>query len=658
MKTPVGDLVLGSGIIACLALLVVPIPVSLLDLLMIANLGLAVSIILVSITVRRATEFAVFPTLLLMVTLFRLALNVSSTRLILREGVRFDGVIIKNFGDFMAGEDPVIGAVVFAILMIIQYFVITKGAERIAEVSARFQLDSMPVRIMAIESQQSAGLLTPEMASKQRESIQRESDFHSAMEGASRYIKGENIASVLILFINMAGGMAASWAMVSQMGLLGVTKGISLLVIGDGLVNLISSLLVSTSAGVIVTRVDSGEGLSAQLVSQVGREPKILAMTCGFLGTILVSFGVAGHRSNMTALAAGLALVALSFHIFRKVEEAARAPAPEEGPTPDAGPPPSSWVVRPLELALHPALAAAHEPRVLADILGKVRQSLMQSRGILMPEGEVIEDADLAAGAFQIRVRGTPVGPAQVIHMAEGEDPATALYRRVLGRVADSADEMMGLEETRQLLDEVGKSYPTVTADIRAGKVGVAMIHRVLGILLAERLSIRDLPLILQMIVATWEEKKGDADRIAEEVRRAMGRQICLGLADAEGVLRVLTLGADADLRLGEALEAGRGESLLLDPELARQLMRHLSEAKEKAGSRGGPIALLVQGPLRPHLARLLRKSFPDLPVLGFPEIGREFRPRRVGVVNLDPITPPEPEEPGPRKRLKPSPAA
>lgn len=634
MKNQTGELLISAVVIACLGLLFVPIPAPLLDLFMIGNLTISLVVILVSVSLRRGTEFTVFPTLLLFLTIFRLSLNVSSTRLILSKGTEFDGIVVRAFGQFMAGDSALIGGVVFFILVVIQYFVITKGAERIAEVAARFSLDSTAVRIMAIESEQTAGLISQEEAVAKRESIKRESGFHSSMEGASRFIKGENLASIVILFINLFGGLITTWHRDLGGGLVEIISSIGLLTIGDGLVNLISSLLVSTAAGILVTRVDSGERISEQLVSQVGQDPRTLAIACGFLGLTLAAFGWGSSQTSYMAVLIGIGLMVLSYPILTRQEE----PSVETGPQ---GPETPSktiddvLVVRPLEIGISAELKARLDAEELTgtNLLEMVAENAARRMGILVPEGPFITDDRLEPRAFALFIRGT--------HLAAGflDSIDSPVKDRLVSGLTDlvlaHAEEIMSLEETRRLIDKNAARYPVAAAEIQSGKVPLLVVHRTLCALLCEGIPIRNLPSIMPVIAANAEFRRMDPLQLAEDVRVSLSRQISTELADPDRVIRTLILGTEIELTLSQALEEGKGSRLALDTRFARTLVDTLAKLCSKVTEKGMRPVLTVQESLRPHLARLLRKSVPCLSVLAFPEVGRDFKLSQIGVVRL-----------------------
>jgi len=600
------------------------------------NLGLALSIILVAVSVRRATEFSVFPTLLLFVTLFRLALNVSSTRLILSHGLEFDGFVVRSFGDFMAGDSSLVGGVVFAILVTIQYLVISAGAERISQVAARFQLDSLPVRIMAIESQQTAQLISLEEARDAREQIQKESDFHSAMEGASRFIKGENMASVLILIINLVGGTCAGWSRVSEVGFMSLASAISLLTIGDGLVNLIASLLVSTAAGIIVTRVDSQLRLSEQLVQQIGSEPRNLVLTLASLGGILIAFGFLGNKMSFLSVLAGAGLVGLAYHVYQGIEEI-QDPVEE---VEDEGAAHRTRmmdliVARPFDLILSQVDADLLNSQELAPgaLLARVREKIAGRLGVLLPPGTWQVAEDLKPGSWELRVMGSPIGRGRMDASIPGAD--ARLESELVEISLSHAPEIMRLEETREIIDELARVHPTSTEPVRAGRVPLARVHQVLQQLLRDRVSIRNIVRILEVVSTRSLSGEEDPFRLAEEARVALGRQILSPLASDEGHVRTLVLDPELERALDEALRLGGGRHLAMKPPLARAFLQALKTMTDGAKRMGQIPVVTVPGHLRPHVARFAEKSIGDLVVLSFAEYGRSFNPRRIGTIRL-----------------------
>jgi flagellar biosynthesis protein FlhA len=671
---------LAFALVGLLGLLVLPVSTRLLDVLIVANFGLALVILLLSISIRRAIDFSAFPTILLFVTLFRLALHVSSTRQLLVQGEAFDGMMIRSFGSTVAGDSPLIGLVVFTILSLIQYLIITRGSERVAEVAARFHLDAMPVRLMALDSAQSAGM-SPEEAAERRLEIQLEADFYGAMDGASRYMRGENVASVLIVMINLAGGLAMGLSR-STTPLPELAATTALLAIGDGLVNLVPALVVSMTMGIVITKTARASRLSEDVVSQVLQEPRVLVLASAAMSLLLGCFAFGGGGFSPLALAGSVALATLAHRLAAAAErDAALASAePVDVAPADPGDVALDLLNDPtLRLVVGPGMDAllAGTGASLASILVATRAEAAQELGLYVPEVPVALRPAMAPGDYSLYLRGVEIGGTEIpvghlLDLGPGSSPVPGLplrafdprppgerdahatwipadrarrlpegERRLLRPdqyvgahlaqlVRDHADEILGLEELRVTLDRLRIHAPAAADEVGPGRVPASLLHAVLRLMLAEGVSIRNLPGIVQSLSAHHQRVGDDAETLLEPVRGALATQISRDLADAERVIAALVLEPALEASLLADLDANSGR-LAIPPVTARALLDQLTQSAAKLRARKLRPVLAMHPRLRLHLRRLCAKYLPDLAVIAFGEVGRSYRLKACG---------------------------
>lgn len=681
------ELAFAFALVGLLGLLILPVSARLLDVLIILNFGLALVMMLLSVSIRRSIDFSAFPTLLLFVTMFRLALHVSSTRLILTHGEAFDGVMIKAFGTWVAGENPVVGVVIFGILVLVQYLIITKGSERVAEVAARFHLDAMPVRLMALDSAQNAGMPMEEVAERRLE-IQLEADFYGSMDGASRYVRGENIAAVIIVLINIAGGVGMGLYR-GNTQVAELFQATILLTIGDGLVNLVPSLVVSLTMGIVITKTARASSLSVDVMQQVVQEPRVLVMSAGFLSALLGTFAIG---SGTFSPAAAMGAVCLAWAAWRLSQlpsgDEATSPAVEVTSassmdlTSQLLDPTLRLVVGPgVELLLAdqerlpPALRARATIPTISQLVNRVRTEAAQELGLFVPELQIALKPAFAPGAYALHLRGDQVGASEIAigHVLDlgpgapegpglamrGFDPRAAHLRDatplwILAERADPgrnlllpgeylalhlrelvrahADEILGLEELKVILGSLHQHSPAVAEEIGQGRVPPAALHTILKLLLAEGISIRNLPVIVQTMAANLSRLETGAEALLEPVRAALSTQICRELADETGYITCMLLDPAVEAQLLMDMQASGGK-LALEAGRARTLLDDLTQFSKKLRERPARPVFAVDPRLRLHLRRLFAKFLPDLAVISHNEIGRNHRLRSIGRV-------------------------
>ncbi|EJL3950540.1 flagellar biosynthesis protein FlhA [Vibrio parahaemolyticus] len=670
-------------VLATLAMVVLPIPAFLLDMFFTFNIALAMVVLLVTVYTRRPLDFAAFPTVLLIATLLRLALNVASTRVVLlhgHEGGNAAGNVIEAFGNVVIGGNYAVGLVVFLILMIINFMVVTKGAGRISEVSARFTLDALPGKQMAIDADLNAGLIDQEQARVRRFEVTKEADFYGSMDGASKFVKGDAIAGILILFINIIGGLSIGMA---QYGL-GFGEAIqiyTLLTIGDGLVAQIPSLLLSIAAAMMVTRQNTDEDMGEQLVFQMFDNPKALMITAAILGVMGIVPGMPHFAFLTLAVAAGAGAYLIDKRQKQKAKEPALPAKAEDGSEPISQRELSWDDVQPVDIIglevgyrLIPLVDRDQGGELLERVKG-VRKKLSQDFGFLIPAVHIRDNLELTPNSYRITLMGVAVGeaeirpdqelainPGQVYGMIDGEptmDPAFGLeavwireeqreHAQALGyTVVDSstvlathlsqlltnnASQLIGHEEVQNLLEMLGRSAPKLVENFVPDQLPLGVVVKVLQNLLNEAIPIRDIRTIVQTL-AEYSSKSQEPDILTAAVRISLKRLIVQEINGIETELPVITLIPELEQILHQTMQASGGESAGIEPGLAERLQSSLSHATQEQELKGEPAVLLTSGVLRSTLAKFVKNTIPNLRVLSYQEIPDEKQIRIVQAV-------------------------
>ncbi|PIJ50934.1 flagellar biosynthesis protein FlhA [Erwinia sp. OLTSP20] len=646
-------------ILLILSMMVLPLPPFVLDLLFTFNIALSIMVLLVAMFTQRTLEFAAFPTILLFSTLLRLSLNVASTRIILLEGhtgAAAAGRVVEAFGHFLVGGNFAIGIVVFIILVIINFMVITKGAGRIAEVGARFVLDGMPGKQMAIDADLNAGLIGEDEAKKRRAEVTQEADFYGSMDGASKFVRGDAIAGIMIMVINVIGGLLVG---VVQHGMpfADAAQSYTLLTIGDGLVAQIPALVISTAAGVIVTRVSTEQDVGEQMVSQLFNNPRVMLLSAAVLGLL----GLVPGMPNLVFLLFTCALLGLAWYMRGRqiklpVTPAVMAPAADTASAPEA-----SWNDVHLEDSLGMEVGYRLIPMVdhqqNGELLGRIRsirKKFAQEMGFLPPVVHIRDNMDLPPARYRILMKGVEIGsgdaypgrwmainPGTAAGALPGEptiDPAfgleavwidsalkeqaqiqgftvveasTVVATHLNHLIGQYASELFGRQEAQQLLDRVSSEMPKLTEDLVPGVITLTTLHKVLQNLLSERVAIRDMRTVIETL-AEHAPVQNDAQELTSVVRVALGRAITQQWFPGTGEVQVLGLDTALERLLLQAMQGGGG----LEPGLADRLLVQTTEALQRQESLGAPPVLLVNHPLRALLARFLRRNLPQLAVL------------------------------------------
>ena len=668
-------------VMVVLAMMVLPLPAFLLDIFFTFNITLSIMILLAVIYVRRALEFATFPTVLLGATLLRLGLNVASTRIVLingHTGSHAAGRVIAAFGQFVVGGNYAVGMVVFTVLVIINFVVITKGAGRISEVSARFTLDAMPGRQMAIDADLNAGIITQAEAIVRRQEVREEADFYGAMDGASKFVRGDAIAGILIVFINLFGGTIIGAAQ-HGMSLADAGRTYALLTIGDGLVAQIPALLLSVAVAILVTRVSRPHDMSQQIMTQVLGQPKALGVTSG----ILTLLGIIPGMPNLVFLGmAAACAVGAYFLSKRKAFDAAAAAAPAAAAAVPSEQRELSWDdVEPVDLIglevgyrLIPLVDRNQGGELMGRMKG-VRKKLSEELGFLVQAVHIRDNLELGPSSYRITILGAPVGesevfpdrelainPGQVSGTLPGsptKDPAFGLEaiwieksRREQAQaqgytVVDAssviathlshllqshAHELLGHEEAQQLLNRLAKSAPKLIEDLVPKLLPMSVLVKVLQYLLLERVPIRNLRTICETL-AELAPRTQDPLTLVAAVRIALGRSIVQNIGGLRQELPVITLDPALEQVLQDSMAGGADGSPGFEPGLADRVQTALADSTRRQEAAGEPAVLLVAPKIRPWIAKLMRHSTPSLAVLAYNEIPENRRIRVIAAV-------------------------
>jgi flagellar biosynthesis protein FlhA len=671
-----GDLLAPAAVILMVVMMVVPLPPVILDLLLAFNLTLALVVLLVTMFTVEPLQFSIFPSLLLVTTLFRLSLNVSSTRLILLRG--YAGEIIHKFGEFVVGGNAVVGFIVFLILVIIQFVVITKGAERVAEVAARFTLDAMPGKQMAIDADLNAGLINEDQARKRRSTIEREADFYGAMDGASKFVKGDAIAGLIITFINVLGGIVTG---VMQRGLSFAEAGsvYSLLTVGDGLVSQIPALLISTAMGIVVTRAASEASLGQDLASQLLGQPQALRIA----SVMLIAFGLVPGLPRLPFFVLGGLALMLANGLGRadrqaeqKAAEAKRQEELDSFRRPESAL--SLLHIDPLEVELGYSLVSIAERGGgdLPERVSIIRRQLASELGLVVPPIRIVDNIQLRPNSYVIRLRGVEVArgelfrdrflsmnpglgdqgiegiptrepafglPAIWIDSVAREqaelagytvvDPPSVLATHLTEVIRQHAHELLGRQETQALLDAYKQRSPVVVEELVPGLMTLGEVQRVLQNLLREGVSIRDLGTVLETLANLARSTK-DLDVLTEQVRQAMGRMLSRMAAAEDRVLRVITLDPYLEEQIMASVQRSEsGTTLAMDPGRVRRMLASLAAETQKLADRGLSPVVLCSPLVRLYFKRLTERIARKLVVLSYNELDPDIEVEAVGAV-------------------------
>lgn len=662
-------------VVLILLMFFIPLPTIFLDMFLTLNISLGFLILLLTMNVRRTMEFSVFPSLLLVTTLFRLALNVSSTRLILLHGDA--GRVIEAFGGFVAGSSLVVGFVIFLILTLINFMVITKGAERVAEVAARFTLDAMPGKQMSIDADLNTGLITEDQARSRRREIEREADFYGAMDGASKFVKGDAIAGILITIIDLLGGLATG-VLIRGLDIAGAAKLYALLTIGDGLVSQVPALLISTATGILVTRSASEENLGSDLARQLLAYPKII----GIAAVVIASFGIVPGMPTVPFLLIAVALGALGYYLRQQERRSLEIERETSPPEPELQKPESVLSllsVDPMELEIGYTLIPLVDKSQGGDLFDRVsliRRQVALELGIVLPPIRIRDNMQLSPNQYLIKIKGVEVGEGElltdnylamdagaVVEKIDGiptKEPAfglpalwitenqrekaeiagytvvdspSVLVTHLTEIIRNYAHELLGRQEVQSMLDHIKHDYPVVVEELVPSLMSIGEIQKVLSLLLGEGIPIRNLVTILETL-ADYAPMTKDPGLLVEYVRAALARQISKMLAGEDRTIRVLTLDPRTEERIAQAQSDG-GEGRPLDPTWLNKFYDALGKQAQRLMQEGHNPVLLVSPMIRRYVRTIAERVYPKIPVVSFQEIIPEMEVHSLGMVGV-----------------------
>ncbi|NBJ68387.1 MULTISPECIES: flagellar biosynthesis protein FlhA [Clostridia] len=672
------DLSVLLSVILIIIMLIVPLPGWLLSILILCNISLALIVILVSMNTQEALQFSVFPTLLLLLTLFRLGLNVSTTRSILSEADA--GGVVDTFGSFVIGGNPLVGFVVFIILVIIQFLVITKGSERVSEVAARFTLDAMPGKQMSIDADLNAGLISEQQAKERREKIEKEADFHGSMDGASKFVKGDAIAGIIIVLINIIFGLIIGMVQM-DMPFQEAINTFMRLTVGDGLVSQIPALLISTATGIVVTRTAGSGNLGTDVTGQLLQYPKLLFIASGtvfLLGLTPINFFLTTILS---------ALLALSGYLLLKQAENVAEPSEEETDETesDVMKAPENVVqlinMDPIEFEFGYSLIPIADVNQGGDLLDRIvmiRRQLAIELGIVIPVVRIRDNIQLQPNEYRLKIKGEEVASGELLidhylamapDMDEDDlegiettepafglpakwiseewkdeaelsgytvvDPPSVVSTHLTEVIKRHAHMLLGREETKQLIDHLKESYPILVEEVTPEPLSVGDIQKVLAKLLKEKVSIRNLPIIFETL-ADFAKLTNDTDLLAEYVRQALSNQITKQYTEDGQSLKVVTLSAKAEKTIADSIQqTEHGSFLSMVPEQQQQLLEHMKEEVEKLTLQEETAILLCSPAVRMYVKQLIERFFPHVVVLSYNELEPDVQVQSVGVVNI-----------------------
>ncbi|NCV20799.1 MAG: flagellar biosynthesis protein FlhA [Chloroflexi bacterium] len=680
------DVLLPVAVVAVISMMIVPLPTVMLDLLLIVNLSIGLLILLVSMYTTEPLAFSVFPTLLLITTLFRLALNISASRLILLNA--FAGHVIEAFGSVVIGGSYVVGIVVFIILVVIQFVVITNGAGRVAEVAARFTLDAMPGKQMSIDADLNAGLITEAEAKRRRQKIEQEADFYGAMDGASKFVRGDAIAGIIIILVNILAGFVIG-VMQQGMSLMGALQTYALLTVGDGLVSQIPALMISTATGIVVTRAATSGDLGTDTIRQITSNPRVLGIVTGAL--IVLAFvpgipklpffiiacltGVGAYMAWQSEVSGERTAISGGATVVETTATGEPAPTGPEAVTP-------LLALDPMELEIGYGLIPLVDPQEagnLLDRITRIRRQMALDLGIVLPTVRVRDNLQLQPNQYVVKLRGVEVARGDLLinqylamnagladEQIEGipttepafglpalwiqaslkdraellgytvVDPPSVLTTHLTEVIKGNAANILSRQDVQTLITNLKAEHPAVVDELIPGVLSIGETQKVLQNLLRERITIRDLVTIVETL-ADYARQTRDTEALTEYVRQRLARAISAQYRGADGLVHVITLSPRVEQQLTEALkQTDQGTMIAMEPVRAQQLLQRLAGEMERVAGLGHAPVLLCSARLRLAVRRLTERVLPNLVVLSFSEIATGVDVQAEGMVIVD----------------------
>ncbi|MEK5391970.1 flagellar biosynthesis protein FlhA [Margalitia sp. FSL K6-0131] len=668
------------SVILVVAMLIIPFPTWLLSVLILINISLALLVLLTSMNMKEPLQFSVFPSLLLLLTLFRLALNISTTRAILTKGQA--GGVVETFGTFVVGGNILVGLVVFLILIIIQFIVITKGSERVSEVAARFTLDAMPGKQMSIDADLNAGMISDQEARQRREKVGREADFYGAMDGASKFVKGDAIASIIIVAINLIFGIIIGMTQ-QGLGIAEAAQHFSLLTVGDGIVSQVPALLISTATGIVVTRAASDGNLGRDVISQLLAFPKMLYIAAA---TIFL-LGIATPINDFLTIPIAGALAIGAFRLSRVPKQnEEELTEMEEVIQSDEMKSPESVInllnIDPIEFEFGYGLIPLADTNQGGDLLDRIvmiRRQLALELGIVIPVVRIRDNIQLEPNEYRLKIKGNEMGRGELLldhylamspgiddDMVEGidtiepsfglpakwitesakeqaeiygytvVDPPSVVSTHITEILRTNAFELLGRQETKQLIDHVKETFPILVEEVTPNPLSVGEIQKVLQKLLKEHVSIRNLTIIFETL-ADFGKMTLDTDLLTEYVRQALARQITNQFAENGNTLKVITLSGKIEKMIADGVQqTEHGNYLAIDPNDSQSMLEAIAKQVEQQSSMGIQPIILCSPAVRMYVRQVTERYFPQIPILSYNELEANVEVQSIGVVNVE----------------------
>jgi flagellar biosynthesis protein FlhA len=677
-----GDILVALLLVIIIALMIVPLPPFILDLLLTLNITFSLLILLVAMYLKEPLEFAVFPSILLVVTVLRLALNIAASRLLLTEG--FAGDVISAFGNFVVGGNYIVGAIIFTIITIVNFVVITKGSERVAEVAARFTLDAMPGKQMSIDADLNAGLIDANEARTRRRKIEREATFFGSMDGANKFVRGDAIAGIIIVLVNIIGGILVGWLQ-GGMGIMEALSLYALLTVGSGLVAQLTALLISIAAGLVITKSASEMSLGTDVAGQLFAQPRAFAFVSIILGIFALIPGI--PKIPFLTLASGSGGVAIFLLRAQALKEEGKA-VTEEVSAKDVLKKPESILgtlgLDPLSLKAGRNLIPLIDPSQKGPLLERItliRYNIGQELGFVIPGVRVMDDLSLPPDRYVAEIRGTKVATAEVkmghhmidlplvqarakkIKGVEGKDPTTnepvtwvpdeflpelqkmgiaakppvdVISEHFTEIIKRYADEIMTRQNVQSLIELVKNSNAAIVRELIPDLLSLGQVHKVLQLLVRERVSIRDLSTILERL-ADYAHLSRDINILAEYVRQSLARQICEKHASKDSIITVVTIDPSLEeTMIGAIHQSEYGSFLAVDPNVGEKILVQISGHLRNFRRMKLKPVILCSPRLRPHFKRFIERSFPDVSVLSYNEIVPQIKVQSIGMISIE----------------------
>ncbi|MBM7698314.1 flagellar biosynthesis protein FlhA [Kurthia huakuii] len=668
-----------AAVIMIVAMLIIPLPTWLLSFLIIVNIALAILVLLIAMNMKEALEFSIFPTILLLLTLFRLGLNVSTTRAILSGGEA--GNVVETFGTFVVGGNLIVGLVVFIILVIINFLVITKGSERVSEVAARFTLDAMPGKQMAIDADLNAGLISETQARERREKVSGEADFYGAMDGATKFVKGDAIAGIIIVIINILFGIVIGVVQM-EMEFSEAINRFTTLTVGDGLVSQIPALIISTATGIVVTRAGSDGNFSSDIMRQLFGDSKVLYVASG---TIFL-LGLLTPVSDFVTIPVAAIIALLAYQQTRSTTETVEEQEEiEEEVVTDNLKSPENVVnllnVDPIEFEFGYGLIPLVDAAQGGDLLDRVvmiRRQLALELGIVIPVVRIRDNIQLQPNEYRIKIKGNEMAHGELLldhylAMSPGEDnsiegidtvepsfglpakwiteqvkeeaemlgytvvdPPSVVSTHLTEIIRANAAELIGRQETKQLIDHLHETSPILVEELTPTPMAIGEIQKVLANLLRENVSVRNLPIIFETL-ADYSKLTSDVDVLTEYVRQGLARQITTQYVGNQPELKVLTVSAKVEKAVADSIQqTEHGNYLAIDPQTSQAILEAISKEVERIAFFEQSPVILCSPAVRMYIRQLTERYFPQIPILSYNELEASIEIQSVGVVNVE----------------------